>query len=191
MPDWQEPSEVERWRDSDYKALAQHLDDRPLLRYIIGYFWRYHCDAETWTATAKKYSTFLQGSLVHGWCLLEGWLPFGTREGAQDISVLSIFGPEPQSLLRFKRWLASGTGGRRDATYFSADAENNFPLVDILGLVPDLRRSQPSRFYFTSRAEFAFSTSVEFSSAGYPCGPYMFSGAYRVRRPGGADTSSF
>jgi ankyrin repeat protein len=133
MPDWHGPNEVERWRDSDYKALAQYLDDRPLLRYIIGYFWRYHCDAETWTAMAK-YSTRLQGGSVHGWCLLEGWLPFGTREGAQDISVLSIFGPEPQSLLRFKRWLASGTGGRRDATYFSADAENNFPSLVSSGL---------------------------------------------------------
>lgn len=96
-----------------------------------------------------------------------------------------------QSLLRLKQWLASGTGGRKDATYFSADAENNFLSLVSSGLFQICGEANQAGFYFIGRAEFAFSTSVEFSSTGYHCGLYMFLRAYRVRRPGGADTSSF
>lgn len=136
MPEWQGPAQLQDWGEEDFQHLAKYLEDRPLLHYIIESFWQYHCDPDTWSVMAK-YAGDLQdlpNNPEHGWCLLEGWLPFRARSGREkDLGWFTIeCGSDPKSLDRLKRFLTTKADSRRAATCFSAVGVTDDPSRALL-----------------------------------------------------------
>lgn len=123
MPDWSGPQSVELWSSEHFRTLANHIEDRPLLDYIIGYFWRCHCDPRQ-AETMAKFSTYLQTQISkenHGWCLLEGWLPFRGPIGGSATVLSSICTPkiDDASLKLLKGWMTFKASANKIGTWFS------------------------------------------------------------------------
>jgi hypothetical protein len=112
---------VDAWSPQDFSLLAKHLQDRPLLHYIIGFFWRHHADCPSAEAKAQ-YSNILlsEGQNAHGWCLLEGWLSCGRRLDPTGTTVSSILVPkiDAQALERLKGRMTFNPNASESGIYF-------------------------------------------------------------------------
>jgi hypothetical protein len=120
-PSWPGPKSVDACSPQDFSLLAKHLPDRPLLHYIFGFFWRHHADCPSAKAMAQ-YSNILlsEGQNAHGWCLLEGWLPFGRRLEPTVTTVSSILVPkiDAQALERLKGRMTFNPNASESGIYF-------------------------------------------------------------------------